>query len=289
MCLDSTQRAVTMRAWIFLAAALTAACSDDNTGPTGPAPEIPTNVVSTSLDGGVALFWDDNAFEADPARFQNYRVFSTSYDLDADRCGSSWRLEGTTVAPEFIVGALVNGDPRCFAVSAVNTEQVESARSSERNDTPRPEARNVVVYARQAQDAGSGFIFWDDDGDEVVQDDELGVLANGSDPDVDFSVERDGSGRLFLTPVFPSTTVALYGNVPVGDLTSIDIAPINGYARPGLEAVPGWGYVFRMPGGDGRFRFGAVRTTHVGQNFLILDWAYQTDPENPELRVGVRR
>jgi hypothetical protein len=98
-------------------------------------------------------------------------------------------------------------------------------------------------------------------------------------------VERDGSGRLFLTPVFPSTTVALYGNVPVDDLTSIDIAPLNGYARPGLEAVPGWGYVFQMPGGDGLFRFGAVRTTHVGQNFLILDWAFQTDPENPELRV----
>ncbi len=274
-----------MRAWIVLTAVLAAGCSNDNTGPTGPAPEIPTNLVSTSLDGAVALSWDDNAFEADPNRFQNYSVYSTTYDLDNDRCGSSWRLEGTTVAPEFVVGVLVNGEPRCFVVSAVNVDQVESPRSVERNDTPRPDARNVVVYARQAQDAGSGFTFWADDGDGIVQDDELGVVTSGSDPDVDFSVERDGFGRLFLTPVFPSTTVALYGNVPVEDLTSIDIAPLTGYARPGLEAVPGWGYVFQMPGGDGLFRFGAVRTTHVGQNFLILDWAYQTDPENPELRV----
>jgi hypothetical protein len=274
-----------MRALVLLTAILAAACSNDTTGPTGPAPQIPTNLVSTSLDGGVALVWDDNAFEADPNRFQNYSVFSTTYDFDADRCDNSWRLEGTSVAPEFVVGALVNGDPRCFAVSAVNVDQVESARSLERNDTPRPDARNVVVYARQAQNAGSGFFFWADDGDEIVQDDELGVVADGSDPDIDFSVERDGSGRLFLTPVFPSTMVALYGNVPVDDLTSIDIAPLNGYARPGLEAVPGWGYVFQMPGGDGLFRFGAVRTTHVGQNFLILDWAFQTDPENPELRV----
>jgi len=275
-----------MRAWILLTAVFAAACSGDNTGPVGPAPETPTNLVSTSLDGAVALIWDDNAFEAEPTRFQNYRVFSTSYDLDLDRCGTSWRLEGATVAPEFVVGALANGDPRCFAVSAVNVDQIESSRSAERNDTPRPDARNVVVYARQAQDAGSGFFFWADDGDEVVQDDELGVVTSGSDPDVDFSVERDGSGRLFLTPVFPSTSVALYGNVPVDDLTSIDIAPLNGYARAGLEAVPGWGYVFQMPGGDGLFRYGAVRTTHVGQNFLILDWAYQTDPENPELRVS---
>jgi hypothetical protein len=33
-------------------------------------------------------------------------------------------------------------------------------------------------------------------------------------------------------------------------------------------------------------QYGAVRITHVGQNFLILDWAYQTDPGNPELVRG---
>lgn len=277
-----------MRAWILAAAVAVAACSNDNAGPNGPAPQIPTNLGSTSLDGAVALFWDDNAFDADPNRFQNYRVFSATYDFDTDRCDTNWRLEGSTVAPEFVVGALVNGDPRCFAVSAVSVDEVESSRSAERNDTPRPDARNIVVYARQAQDAESGFIFWADDGDETVQDDELGVVTSGSDPDVDFSVERDGSGRLFLTPVFPSTRVALYGDV--ADLTSIDVAPLSGFARPGLEALPGRGYVFEMPGGDGLFRYGAVRTTHVGQNFLILDWAYQTDPENPELRItAVRR
>ncbi len=275
-----------MRALIVFTAIVATGCSGDSTAPVnGPPLPVPANLVSTSLDRGIALLWDDNAFAADPDRFQHYRVFSTTYDLDNDRCGTSWRLEGTTVAPEFIVGALANGEPRCFAVSSVAADQVESARSNARNDTPRPESRNVIVYTRQVRDAESGFIFWADDGDETVQDDELGVVTSGSDPDVDFSVERDGAGRLFLTPVFPATTVALYGNVPVSDLTSIDIAPINGYARPGLEAVPGWGYVFQMPGGDGLFRYGAVRTTHVGQDFLILDWAYQTDPENPELRV----
>ena len=275
-----------MWSWTLLATVVIAGCSNDNNGPSGAAPPIPTNLVSTSLDGGVALLWDDNAYDADPSRFQNYRVFSASYDLDSDRCGNSWRREGSTVAPVFVVGALANGEPLCFAVAAVSVDQVESDRSNERNDTPRPESRNVVVFARQAQNAGSGFSFWADDGDDQVQDDELGVLTNGSDPNVDFSVERDGLGRLFLTPVFASTTVALYGNVPVADLTSIDIAPLDNYDHAGLEAVPGWGYVFRMPGGDGLFRFGAVRTTHVGQNFLILDWAYQTDPENPELRVS---
>jgi hypothetical protein len=69
----------------------------------------------------------------------------------------------------------------------------------------------------------------------------------------------------------------------VEDLTSIDYAPNVFYPAAGLSAVPGWGYVFEMDGGDGFVRYGAVRVTHVGQDYLILDWAYQTDPGNPEL------
>jgi hypothetical protein len=43
--------------------------------------------------------------------------------------------------------------------------------------------------------------------------------------------------------------------------------------------------VFEMDGGDGFPRYGAVRVQHVGSTFLILDWAYQPDPGNPELIV----
>jgi hypothetical protein len=40
-----------------------------------------------------------------------------------------------------------------------------------------------------------------------------------------------------------------------------------------------------MAGPDGFARYGAVRVSHVGTDFLILDWSYQTDPGNPELTV----
>ena len=99
----------------------------------------------------------------------------------------------------------------------------------------------------------------------------------------DFSVERSVDGALWLTPVRTGTTLAIYGAVPVADLTAIDWAPVSGYARSAAEAVPGWGYVFQTDGGDGFARYGAVRVTHVGQNYLILDWAFQPDPGNPEL------
>jgi hypothetical protein len=249
--------------------------------------ESPRTLTTTSLNGAIALTWADNAFSADPNGFKVYRVYSTPYDLDHNFCVDAWALEGTTVAPEFVAAALPNGSPRCFGVSAISVEGFESLWSPIRQDTPRPDARNIVLYARQEQDATSGFRFWNDvNANHLVDAGELGVVESGSSPNVDFSVERDASGLLFLTPVRSGTLVTLYGNAPVADLTSIDVAPAGTYGRGGLEALPGWGYVFEMDGGDGFARFGAIRVTHAGQTFIIVDWAFQTDPGNGELVVA---
>jgi hypothetical protein len=289
-----------MRGWrisVFLI--LAAACSD-GTSPGNP-PDVPADLETTTLDGAVALTWTDNAYVNDPDNFQNYRVYSTSFNLDAplgtDGCGTTWRLEGTTVAPEFLVGALVNGIPRCFTVSAVSRDGAESSRSESEHDTPRPDSRNQVIYPVQVDPDSSGFRFWDDDGDNVVEDGELGRVRPGSSPDADFLVDRDGSGTLWLTPVRAGTGVEFYSGDPVADLTSIDDAPCLSapdpnecapYSSAAIEAFPGMGYVFEMAAGDEFLRYGAVRVTHVGPSFLILDWAFQTDPGNPELLVGRR-
>jgi hypothetical protein len=269
--------------WILGALAAVTACS---TGP-GVPPDVPATLSSTSLDGAIALTWTDNSYTSDPGNFQNYRVYSTSYNLGQNLCGSTWQLEGTTVAPEFIVGALTNGVPRCFAVSAVGVDGFESDRSPFRFDTPRPDSRNIILYAYQLQANGSGFRFWDDlNGDGSVQGDELGLVRSGAGPDIDFFIDRDGVGDLYLTPVRAGTGVEYYDdNNPVQDLTSIDFAADRTYRTSGILAIPGYGYVFEMDEGDGFKRYGAVRLSHVGVDFLILDWAYQTDPNNPELLV----
>jgi hypothetical protein len=282
--------------WMSLSLTLIAACSSDRNSP-GIPPDVPANLTNTTLDGAVALVWDDNAYVADPANFQNYAVYSTTYDFDNDLCGNTWALEGTTVAPEFVVGALTNGVSRCFAVTARSVEGVESARSVARADTPRPDSRNEVLNVSPTADAGSGFRFWDDlNSDQQVQDGELGLVRAGSATDIDFVVERDGTGSVFLRPIRPGTGVEFYDNeLPVGDLTSVDFAPCvpdsspDGcapYAVSPIEASPGFGYVFETDGGDGFVRYGAVRVTHVGQTLVILDWAFQTDRGNPELLVG---
>jgi hypothetical protein len=277
-----------MRGWWMLGAlAVMSACSSDNrTGP-GVPPDVPATLSSTSLDGAIALSWTDNSYTSDPGNFQNYRIYSTTYNLDQNVCGTSWQLEGTTVAPEFVVGALTNGIPRCFSVTATSVDGFESDRSPLRSDTPRPDSRNIILYATQFQAAGSGFRFWDDlNGDGAVQANELGLVRSSAGSNIDFFVSRDGAGDLSLIPVRAGTGVEYYdANNPVEDLTSIDFAADRTYHTSAIPAIPGYGYVFEMDGGDGFKRYGAVRLSHVGQDFLILDWAYQTDPGNPELLV----
>jgi len=245
-----------------------------------------SQLFSTSLNGAVALSWTDNPFESDPQGFRDYRVFSTPFNLDTGVClNTGWVLEGTTVAPEFIAGALPNGQPRCFGVSAVSIEGFESLWSPIVDDTPRPDAHNVAISATQFNAAQSGFRFWrDQNADGLAQDPELGLILAGASPDADFSIERDGAGQLWLTPVRAQASVAVYAGGPVADLTSIDIAPVGGYSHTPVQLQPGYGYVVQISGSaDGFLRYGALRATHVGRDFAIIDWSYQTDPGNPQL------
>jgi hypothetical protein len=168
----------------------------------------------------------------------------------------------------------------------VSLEGYESLWAPLRYDTPRPDGRNVVLYARQVQDAGSGFRFWlDSNRDGLTQPGEVGAVTSASSGLADVVVTRDAGGRLYLTPMRAGTGLQVYGDTPVGTLSSIDYAPAIGYGTAPLQALPGWGYVAEMPGPDGFARYGAVRVSHVGTDFLILDWSYQIDPGNPELVV----
>jgi hypothetical protein len=242
----------------------------------------PGFLTSVSLDRAVALFWSDAPALDNPAEFSNYRVYSASYDLDAGLCGTDWGLEGTTVSPEFVAGVLPNGVPRCFAVASQHILGYESLWSPIDDDTPRPDNRNVVLYTQAANGAQSGFSFWKDfDTDGQVDAGELGVVGPASGYD------------LLLLDVLGDPTFTVAGNVgfrtyvngPVGDLTDIDFAPLGGYGGAPLAALPGWGYVAEIDRGGPFPSYGALRVTHVGTEFIILDWAYQTDPGNPELSV----
>ena len=248
--------------------------------------QSPAWLSSISLNGAIHLEWDDSSYTTDPTRFKWYRIYSTDYNLDTGLCGTNWLLEGTTVAPEFLASAMSNGVPRCFGVSAVSREGYESLWSPLRQDTPRPDARNTLVYAYPANQAQSGFRFWQDvNTDGRAQASELGLVQDGNLTSIDFWVYRDPTdSTLWLVPEFTGTQIRLYSNSPVADLTSIDFAPASGYSRNMIQAVPGYAYVFEIVEGS-TLRYGALRVTHVGRNYMIFDWSFQTDPGNPELQI----
>jgi hypothetical protein len=259
--------------------ALAACSSDRNTGPGGGVQlETPEGLVSTSLNTAIQLSWDDNARVDAPDDFEHYNIYSTSYDLDNGTCDDAgWALEGTSVSEDFVVSGLTNGVSLCFALTAVNTSGRESNVSASRYDTPRYDARNVIISTTQGQLSQSGFRF------EFPSSSQLGQVVSGDRTDIDFRVVRHNDNSIWLETVRDGTTVVLYSEDPVDDLTSIDVAPLDGYVSGSIEAVPGYAYVFETNLSDG-LHYGAVRITHTGADYVILDWSYQTDYGNPELR-----
>lgn len=236
----------------------------------------PPDLVGTSLDRAVQLSWGPGSRTEAPTLFDYYRVYSTSASASGACNDENWVLEGTTVSEDFLATGLVNGASRCFTVSTVSYDGHESLWSEVWLDTPRYDSRFIFAYAHQADPAFSGFRFFD------TASQTLGLVTSGARTDLDFRLDRHADGSLWLTPVRGDVRIALYSNDPVIDLTSIDIAPLTGFAGSAIEAVPGYAYVFAVTYPDGT-HYGALRVTHVTSDYMIFDWAYQSAPGNPEL------
>lgn len=239
----------------------------------------PQDLGGTSLDGAVQLGWADNARLTGGSQFRHYRIFSTVLTASGGCDASRWVVEGATLSNSFLVGGLTNGITRCFAVTAMSTSGIESVMSSAWVDTPRPDARHVVIDAFGVRPATSGFIFHD------AAASRFGVLVDGSRSDADFRVEQRADGAFVIRAMRDAVRMAPVGAAPVPDLTSVDFAPTSGYTASELTVQPGHAYVFRITRADGH-RYAAVRIAYVAAAHVVLDWAYQPAPGNPELVVG---
>ena len=137
---------------------------------------------STSLDGAIALVWSDNPFQADPDIFGNYRVYSTSYDIDAGpvRLGMAGRgHHGGARVPGRGArqrgAALLLGDR---GERGRRRERAVAARGATRRGPTRATSRSS---AAPATPNGSGFRFWDDLNDDgSTQSGELGMVRSAN-------------------------------------------------------------------------------------------------------------
>ena len=235
----------------------------------------PAGLHSISLNAAIQLAWSTNVIDANRNAFAYYRVYSASFDAAHSAC-SSWELEGSTVSEAFLVSSLQNGATRCYAVSAVSRDGHESAWSAATSDTPRYDARNVLVYARDIHPDSAGFLFYDETSRAY------GVVGAASRPDADFTIERHTDGSLWLKPARSDVLMGTYGSMPVPDLTSIDRASGITLSNATIQATPGYGYVFSTHKSDG-VHYGAVRIAYVAQNYVVFDWSYQSAMGNVEL------
>ena len=234
----------------------------------------PRALASTTLNGGIELKWDRNAYLAGPDLFDFYRVYSTSWSESQGCIESQWSLEGTTVSDGFVARNLPNGATRCFAVSAISRDGHESTWSNVREDTPRFDARSIVLDAQDVRRASSGFTFM------PGASSTFGRIVSDTSAGADVVLERRDGALWFRAPRAESR-VALYGVSPVSELSSIDRAPTVGYGES-VHVMAGYGYVFRIQYGDGT-RYAAIRVVHVAADYVLFDFAFQSQSGNAEL------
>jgi hypothetical protein len=233
----------------------------------------PLALTSVTLNGGVELQWDQNAYEADPDLFDFYRVYSTS--AGPSGCDEfDWALEGTTVSDGFVSRNLPNGVTRCFAVSAISRDGHESLWSGIREDTPRYDARSIVLDASDVRRLSSGFVFMPGGSGA------FGSVVSDTTPGADVVLERRVDG-LWFRAARAQARVTQYGTSPVSELTSIDRAPAGGYTDA-VRVMAGFGYVFRVQYSDG-VRFAAIRVVHVSADYVLFDFAFQSLSGSGEL------
>jgi hypothetical protein len=239
-------------------------CGDFNNDPvvvvtdeTPPAP--PVGLYSITGDGQVQLIWNAS-YEPDLA---GYRVYwSPAPD-------GPYALMATTSVPRYNDRDVDNGVTYFYAVTAFDDHGNESELSREIvHDTPRPEGQNLVLF-----DAGGAS--WELSGYDF--DHYVRRPWSSIDTDMYFAVVN---GRPSMVAADPATDLQDAGYHELADL---DWAPPSGWTgEDRVTLIPGHSYyVWTRDDHYAKFRVTALDPTRV-----VVDWAFQIDPSNPELRAG---
>lgn len=218
-------------------------------------PYIVDGVYSVTGDGAVTVYWRPNQ-EGDIVLYNVYRNFAPT---------GTFVLVGSTPDVQFVDTSVENGTTYYYAVAAVDRIGQESPELSYENvfDTPRPEGFGVVLTNAYVDDAMSGWDF------------SAYRTRPSLDPQTDFYyAAQDGH---FLIFAGAGTDIQDAGYVP---LVEVDFAPPAGWSTDGVvEAIVGHSYiVFTRDGHYAKFE-----VTAFGNAGMEMDWAYQIDPDNPEL------
>jgi len=247
-------------------------CSENKTTAPVRPPAAPRGLFSVTGDRQVTLVWLANT-ESD---LTGYRIYQAPCDT-----GSSCPYRRVAVLPatsgtqyvEYLLTGLTNGETRFYAVSAVNRAGMESDLSYEDvHDTPRPAGTGLTLGNYLSSNTNIGYDF------------SAFTRTNTTDPPTDFfyGYYEDTTGFVHQQVFVPDYSTDIQDAGYARSLDAVDFAPDSGWSPSGTaEAVPGHCYVVWTRDNH----YAKFRITAVGPSQVTVDWAYQIDPGNRELKA----
>ena len=219
-------------------------------------------VYSVTGDDEVTINWRENQ-ESDIDYYKVYRN---------DAPTGTFSLIGTATRPPFVDTQVTNGETYYYAVAAVDLSGKESADLSHENvfDTPRPEGFGVTLTDANVTAATSGWDF------------SAQTRRPATDAATDIYYDAS-SGSL----IYAATGVKIQDAGYV-ELVDVDFGPQpeNGWSTDGIvEAIPGHSYIVLTPDNH----YAKFEVVSRGTGNIVIDWAYQIDPNNPELAPKLAR
>ena len=259
----------TMKAILFgLATLVLIGCEEDNPViVVDNAPAAPQGVYTITGDNAVYVYWN-GPYERDIDEYWVYRSLSatTGYAVIGSRDAvANPNLD--LVIYEFIDNTAVNGQTYYYAVVSVDAAGHVSELSAEAVfDTPRPEG-NAVVFDRAIEPSLAGYdlsgrvnVYWDSSAADIFIDRAVGTF-------------------------YINVADALTDLQDVGYTSSFDdvgYAPTAGWSENGwAEIIAGHTYIVWTRD----LNYAKMRVESINSSSISFRWAYQTDPDNPELIV----
>jgi hypothetical protein len=254
---------------LLAAVFLFAGCCDDCDNPVfvDYAPAAPTGLYSITGDGWIELRWNANT---EPG-LAGYDIFWSGSE--------SGPFEYMVSVPRhrtyYVDTAVDNGFTYFYKIRAYDGLDRVSAFSAIVFDTPRPAGTGLVLYDYMGQNSGlSGYDF------------SAFRVQSATHPSTDvYFGSPNGVPTLFGkgSSVGDGVDVQDYGFI---DLVWVDWAPeiYDGWSpSKRVEMIPGHSYVVQILDASNYYYYAKVYCQTVTEGFVVLDWAFQQDPGNPEL------
>lgn len=253
---------------ILVLAAFVVGCDDDDDLLVADyIPAAPQGVYSVTGDEAVYIYWS-GPYESDIDGYIIWRSFEPldNYTEIADvDAVNNPNLD--LIYYEYVDNSVNNGVTYYYAVSSYDRAgNVSELSAEEVFDTPRPEGM-IEIFDTAVAANSSAFAF-----------SAQSRVSYGS-VIADFFVDRVG-GVFYINASDVDTDLQDVGYTDT--LAEIGWAPLDGWSENGWqEIIIGHTYVFWTRD----LHYAKVRVEEIRTNSVLFSWAYQTDAENPELKI----